>query len=865
MFDIIVGRSEKERERLGKRGTIFLGKQYVKMGRVTSLSNSVYLDVATSHVVFVCGKRGGGKCLHGDTIITLSDGSQVHIKELEMDNRNVMALDENLKVSGSRKAEFFKRKVNRLLDIRLRSGKEIKITPEHPLLTVKGWLPAEKLSISSRIATPRVIRAFGDKLIEEHKIKILAYLIAEGHLGNNFVLFSNSDNAIIEDFGRSIMEFDSNLEIKKHSKVYCYRIVKREGKRSVLDGKRDCLGRFGKGSKFESRTSLRKWLDKLGIYNKLSKDKIMPEIIFNSTRANISLFLNRLFSCDGTIYFDNNTQMWRVSYASASKQLIRQVQHLLLRYEISSIIRKKKFAWELEIRGENVSNFINEIGFYGEKEVKAKKAVKESINIVRNPNIDTIPKEMWEIYRPRNWAAVGTEIGYSAPKGLRSSINYAPSRQKLLQIARADENELMERLACSEIYWDEIASIEELNGEFIVYDINVPEKHNFVANDIIVHNSYTMGVIAEGLADLDKVVRENLSFILLDTMGIYWTMKYPNKPDEELLEKWGLKGKPLDVQIYTPEIYYKAYKKKGIPTDFPFSVKPSELDSSDWHLTFDVSPNDPIGVLIERIVYKLKKEMGEYGIEDMIKAVREDKKTEQIVRDALENRLLNTESWGVFSNKGTPLRELAKGGQVTVLDVSCYATTPGGWRIKALIVGLIAKKLFIDRMIARKDEEYETIHQAVHYFSEEQKKEKMELPLVWLVVDEAHEFLPREGKTAASDALITILREGRQPGISLIMATQQPGKIHTDVMTQADIFLSHRITAKLDIDALGMLMQSYMREGLNVQIDGLPRVTGSALMFDDTNERLYSIKVRPRFTWHGGSAPMAIKEEKKGI
>lgn len=45
-----------------------------------------------------------------------------------------------------------------------------------------------------------------------------------------------------------------------------------------------------------------------------------------------------------------------------------------------------------------------------------------------------------------------------------------------------------------------------------------------------------------------------------------------------------------------------------------------------------------------------------------------------------------------------------------------------------------------------------------------------------MLLDEAHEFLPDTGKTAATDALVTILREGRQPGVSLILATQQPGK-----------------------------------------------------------------------------------------
>ena len=43
----------------------------------------------------------------------------------------------------------------------------------------------------------------------------------------------------------------------------------------------------------------------------------------------------------------------------------------------------------------------------------------------------------------------------------------------------------------------------------------------------------------------------------------------------------------------------------------------------------------------------------------------------------------------------------------------------------------------------------------------------------------------------------------------------------------------------------------------------LPPVKGSAVLFDDKNERIFPIQVRPRFTWHGGSAPIAIKEKKE--
>ena len=226
------------------------------------------------------------------------------------------------------------------------------------------------------------------------------------------------------------------------------------------------------------------------------------------------------------------------------------------------------------------------------------------------------------------------------------------------------------------------------------------------------------------------------------------------------------------------------------------------------------------------------------------------------------NMFRNTMQWGLFDRDGTPLNDLVKGGQVTVLDVSVYATMPGGWGIKSLVIGLVSKKLFTQRMISRRDEEFKDVHKSVHYFSDNVEK-KMDYPMVWLIIDEAHEFLPLEGKTAASDPLITILREGRQPGISLVLATQQPGKIHTDVMTQSDVILSHRITAKLDTEALGMLMQSYMRKGLDKFLDELPREKGAAIILDDNNERMYPIRVRPRFTWHGGEAPAAIPKERK--
>src|SRR3989344_2750199 len=294
--------------------------------------------------------------------------------------------------------------------------------------------------------------------------------------------------------------------------------------------------------------------------------------------------------------------------------------------------------------------------------------------------------------------------------------------------------------------------------------------------------SWTMGVVAEGMTTLPIEVRQNLSIIMLDTMGVYWPMKYPNHVDTRLLEEWQLEGKGLDIKLFTPKGFYAQYKQKGIPSDVSFAIKPSDLNPEDWCLTFQLSTDSPEGILLSHMTDQLRKE-GDYDLDEMITAAEDDKRSDEHTRNVVVNHLMQVKTWGIFSKDGTPLKELAVAGQVSVLDMSPYATVPNGWLIKALVIGLIAKKLFTQRMVARKNEEYQQIDAAMHYFSKE-KKETLDEPLVWLIVDEAHEMLPKDGKTAATDALVTIMREGRQPGISLVLASQQPGKIHSDVMTQ---------------------------------------------------------------------------------
>ncbi|MBT4334198.1 ATP-binding protein [archaeon] len=379
--------------------------------------------------------------------------------------------------------------------------------------------------------------------------------------------------------------------------------------------------------------------------------------------------------------------------------------------------------------------------------------------------------------------------------------------------------------------------------------------------------SYTLGVIAEAMSKLPKDVSDNLSILIFDTMGVFWTMKNPNWKEEDLLRGWNSAPGEFDnLDIYTPAGYVKQQKESGIPVDYSFMINTSELNAGDWCNAFGIDLMDSVGILIERVIAELqdlKKE--DYDIDDILKFITSQKNAEQKTKNAAENRFIAAKGWGLFGKSGTKIKDIVKPGRVSILDISCYNQSAGSWGIKTLVTGLLSKKLLSERMISRKLEELKSLEAGKSYFGFEKTIEGEKMPLVWLMIDEAHEFLPREGKTAASDALVQLLREGRQPGISMVLATQQPGEIHKDVITQSDIVLSHRITAKKDIDALNNMMQTYLLSDIQKYISNLPRMKGSAIILDDNSERIYPMQMRPRITWHGGEAPTAVPVKRKGL
>jgi replicative DNA helicase len=245
-----------------------------------------------------------------------------------------------------------------------------------------------------------------------------------------------------------------------------------------------------------SQNSLTIWLAELGLMGKDAHAKFVPPLVFELTRPLVALFLNRLFACDGSIYLGRDTNP-QICYSTVSLALARDVQHLLLRFGILAKLRHRQVryrqsqrpAYEIIITGkDDLLHFLDHVGAFG-KESQAERVRTRCAEI--EPRSDTVPTEIWDrilaLKGELPWAEVSRRLGYSSTNNFHVR-RPAPSRDRLLQFGRVFGDEALSDLAQSDLYWDTIESIEYI-GERQVYDLTVDETHNFVAEDMLVHNT----------------------------------------------------------------------------------------------------------------------------------------------------------------------------------------------------------------------------------------------------------------------------------------------------------------------------------------------------------------------------------------
>jgi replicative DNA helicase len=110
-----------------------------------------------------------------------------------------------------------------------------------------------------------------------------------------------------------------------------------------------------------------------------------------------------------------------------------------------------------------------------------------------NPNVDIIPKEVWDHVRHKSLADAGMtarDLAASIGMSYCGSALYKSgcSRARLARVATATEDPWLADLVTSDVMWDRLIEIEPL-GEMEVFDATVEPHHNFLANGVVAHNS----------------------------------------------------------------------------------------------------------------------------------------------------------------------------------------------------------------------------------------------------------------------------------------------------------------------------------------------------------------------------------------
>lgn len=360
--------------------------------------------------------------------------------------------------------------------------------------------------------------------------------------------------------------------------------------------------------------------------------------------------------------------------------------------------------------------------------------------------------------------------------------------------------------------------------------------------------SYTLGVVIE---ELISVGAQGVIPIIIDPMGIYHTMVLRNDKQSSELYQWGLTAQGFNVRLLVPGIPEELYdpdilielQRRGVEV-IPLRLNASDLSPDGWCDLFDANINEPMGIALFRAVQNLGENRNFFTVGALIKAVQNDKRAKDTSKEALLNRLEAAENWHLFSeHEYLPMDNIFMPGVVNIVDVSRLES--GAYGRRNLIVSVIARNLFRARSDARLREEFGLAGK---------------LPRVWMALDEAHQFIPDSTRSLAKPQLIRWAKEGRQPGLSLVVATQQPSAIDAEVLSQCDIVLSHKLTSRDDVMALNRLSQDYMGGELRAIIGELKR-TGQAVLVDDEQESVSMLQIRPRQSQHGGGTKASVVDE----
>ncbi|MFM6194598.1 MAG: replicative DNA helicase [Planktothrix sp.] len=430
-------------------------------------------------------------CLTGDSLITLADtGLQVPIKELVgQSGFSVWALNaKTMKLETAMVSHAFSTGIKPVFTLKTRLGRKIRATANHKFLTIQGWKRLDELSSKQHICLPRHLSISGKQTMTYSEVALLGHLIGDGcTLPRHAIQYTTREIDLAENVAFLTKELFGDAIVPRIS-------PERGWYQVYLPATQ--------GLTHSVRNPIAKWLDSLGVFGLRSYEKFLPQDLFSQPQELIACFLRHLWCTDGCIKLLAGKKPKPIAYYSSSSQrLAFDVQTLLLRLGINAKLKmisqtgKGRNQYHVTITGKpDLELFIQKIGAAGEYKLGSLQEISEHLgNCIHNPNRDVIPKEVWKTYVVPAMQIIGMttrEIQSRLGQSYCGSTLYKAnlSRERALKVANIVQSNELLALANSDVYWDEIVAIIP-DGEEEVFDLTVPGLHNFVANNIIVHNS----------------------------------------------------------------------------------------------------------------------------------------------------------------------------------------------------------------------------------------------------------------------------------------------------------------------------------------------------------------------------------------
>jgi len=453
--------------------------------------------------LFTALNTGHEGALRGDTLIQLSDGRIVEIGALverffeekhpvEEGNFEFVEINNEIKVSSLNKQSlkienkkithaWRKKTKENLCRIKLRSGKELHLTKDHPIYRINAGIQeinACEAKIGDFVALPTGIEIEAEKELMQPYFIGLIY--GDGHLGREGIQFVNKEESLIELFKNGASSLSKNkvsrFDYNGFSRVQVY--------------DKKLIGKINE--EYE-----------MPIGNKTKTFK-MTEKTLSAKDEEIANLLQGLFDCEAHVNLLANC----IQFSTSNKDLARKMPLILMRFDIaSSTYAQEKDGkgnigpyYRISIYGkDNLEKFEKKIGFRHEKK---KEKLIELVEKSKN-SLDLFPNMERAIRNARLEAKLTqTELGallgvttYSSIRSYETKVR-KPSRKQLNKICGVLNNRVSKQLSIlaeSNTRFEEIVAVEEKEFEGKVYDLTVEGNHNYIANGVIVSNC--MGTI----------------------------------------------------------------------------------------------------------------------------------------------------------------------------------------------------------------------------------------------------------------------------------------------------------------------------------------------------------------------------------